>query len=679
MSKKDNLQEADGIKEKKAVEIENKNVEIEVADQSTAPKEKEKLETPAESTESDDVIEEIETPNAGVAEDVTKTESPTPSVESDDAIVEIEASNAEDAEDESKTETPKIEEKNYHDLSMEDLVTEFEGLLKTEKVQSLRNHVDTIKNEFDKKFGALLEEKKKEFLDADGNSIDFHFDFPLKTEFNKLYKSYREERQAHYKNLENSLKSNLENRLEIINEIKGLLNVEENINTTYKHFKAFQERWRNAGPIPRDKYNNVWNNYHHHVENFYDFLHLNRDLRDLDFKHNLEQKQKIIVRAEELAQDEDSNRAFRELQALHKMWKEELGPVAKEYREDIWSRFRAATKSIHEKRQAFFEELDKAYVKNLEKKHEIISEIEKITEDPSSNHSTWQKKIKGIEELRQQFFNAGKVPIKVNEATWAKFKEAVRAFNRKKNSFYKGLKKDQYDNLQKKLDLIKLAEEHKDSADFETTTPLMKKVQNDWKNIGHVPRKESDKIWNQFKGACNHYFDKLHEQKNASSQEEEVAYEKKNAVLSKLKTIEFQKDLEKNLEMIRSEVENWKTIGRVPFNKRYIDGKFNKTINALYNKLDIEKSELDLLKFDNKIASFANSNNKRLLDNEHNYVRKRIDDIKSDIIQLENNLQFFSNVKDDNPVVKEVHNKIDQQKMDLGTWKEKLKRIKKYY
>ncbi len=289
-------------------------------------------------------------------EDVSLETSSKPDSE-DHAIDEIEASNAKEAESESKSETKsettKIEEKNYPNMPMVDLVTDLEILLKTDKIHLIKNSVENIKNEFNKKFGVFLEQKKQVFLDEGGNSIDFQFNFPLKTQFNSLYKEFREKRQSYYKNLETTLKSNFDDRVEIIQEIKSLLNVEENINTTYKHFKALQERWRNAGPIPRDKYNNVWNNYHHHVENFYDFLHLNRDLRDLDFKHNLEKKQKLIARAEELAQDEDSNRAFRELQALHKLWKEELGPVAKEFREDIWERFRNATKSIHEKNVRF--------------------------------------------------------------------------------------------------------------------------------------------------------------------------------------------------------------------------------------------------------------------------------------------------------------------------------------
>ena len=494
-----------------------------------------------------------------------------------------------------------------------------------------------------------------------------------------IFKEFRDKRQAYYKNLEKNLKENLEIRLEIINEIKSLINIEENINTTYKHFKALQESWRNAGPIPRDKYNNVWNNYHHHVEIFYDFLHLNRDLRDLDFKHNLEQKLKLIARAEELAEENDSNRSFRELQALHKIWKEELGPVGKEHRELIWERFSAATKTIHEKRQVYFEHLDKAYEKNLEKKQDIIAQIQVITQDETNNHSVWQKRIKSIEALREQFFNAGKVPIKVNEATWTKFKAAVREFNQKKNAFYKGLKKDQYENLQKKLELIKIANDNKDSTDFETTTSLMKKVQSDWKNIGHVPRRDSDKIWKQFKTACNHYFDRLHEVRNAGNKEEDEAFEKKLELLDKLKTVEFSDDAKKNLGLIKDYIAEWKSIGRVPFGKRFIDGKFNKAIDALFGKLDLSKTETELLKYDNKLESLANSNDKRVLDNEHNFIRKKIDDIKAEIFQLENNLQFFSNVDDKNPLVTDVHKNIENHKKALEVWEGKLKKIKRFY
>jgi len=646
MSEKDNLQEADGTQENTT---QNETTETNTSTEATTP----------------------ETVENEIVENTTNG--------SDDAIEEIEASNAEDAEDENNSKRHEIEEKDYHAMSMDQLVDELSALVSNDNIQIVRSHVETVKNEFSAKFSALLEEKKEEFLAGGGNSIDFRFSNPLKTKFNDLYRNYRDRKQAYYKNLEKSLKDNLDNRLEIIEEIKNLLNVEENINNTYKHFKALQERWRNAGPIPRDKYNNVWNNYHHHVENFYDFLHLNRDLRDLDFKHNLEQKQKIVERAEELAKDDNTNRAFRELQVLHKIWKEELGPVAKEFRDEIWEKFSAATKAIHEKRQEYFADLDKAYEKNLEKKNDIIAQIDTIAEDVANNHAAWQKKIKNIEALRQEFFNAGKVPIKVNEATWAKFKESVRTFNRKKNAFYKGLKKEQYDNLQKKLELISIAEQNKDNDDFEATTPLMKKIQSDWKKIGHVPRKDSDKIWKQFKAACNAYFDKLHAVKNEENKEEFAALEQKNELLEKVKTIELTKDTQESLAIIKEQINAWKNIGRVPFNKRFIDKKFNKAIDALFNQLDMNKNEAELLKYDNKLETLASADDSRLLDNERNFIRKKIDEIKSEINQLENNLQFFSNVDDNNPLVRDVHKNIEKHKSQLVTWQDKLKKIKQFY
>ena len=412
MSEIDNLQEADGKKE--------------VETKATTPTE--------ETTAKEETTTEADT----TAIEPTETTDPEITAETDsEAHAEIEASNAEDAEDDANAERHEVEEKDYHAMSMQDLATELNRLLKHHKIQTISKQVNQIKAEFNAKFNQLLEEKKEEFINEGGKEIDFYYTNDSKKLFNQLYKDYKQAINAYYKEREHNLKQNLENRLAIIEEIKGLLNVEENINTTYKHFKDLQEKWRNAGPIPRDKYNNAWNTYHHHVERFYDFLHLNNDLRDMDFKHNYEQKLKIIERAEELVKDDNINRSFRELQVLHKLWKEELGPVAKEHREEIWERFSTATKTIHDKRQAYYADLDKAYEKNLEKKEETIAQIQGIANDSANSHGAWQKKIREVEALREAFFTAGKVPLKVNEATWAKFKETVRTFNRGKNKFYK--------------------------------------------------------------------------------------------------------------------------------------------------------------------------------------------------------------------------------------------------
>ncbi|CDF78477.1 conserved hypothetical protein (DUF349) [Formosa agariphila KMM 3901] len=639
MSEQDNLQPVDGNEEKKPIAVQSE-------------------ETPITETTSS-------------TEDAAKNE--------DVVFEEIEASNAEDAEDEGNNERHTIPFKEYDTMSLEALVIELEKLVSTEKVQAIKEHVDGIKNEFNSKFNSLIDEKKEDFLNEGGNEIDFYYSSPVQKRFKTAYKDYKGQLHSHYKKIETNLKGNLENRLRIIEDIKGLIGVEENINTTYKHFKDLQDQWRNAGPIPRDKYNNAWNSYHHHVEMFYDFLHLNRDLRDLDFKHNLDLKLKIIERAEELAQDEDTNRSFRELQVLHKMWKEELGPVSKEHREEIWNRFKAATKIIHNKRQAYYDELDKIYEVNLEKKTLIIQKIESLTNEGAKSHNGWQAKIKEIEQLREAFFGAGKVPLKVNEATWSKFKEAVRTFNRKKNVFYKDLKKEQFDNLQKKLELIKIAEANKDSEDSETTTPLMKKIQNDWKKIGHVPRKDSDKIWKQFKAACNAYFDNLHSKKNAENEVEIAAFKAKTELLDDLKTIEFSDNKEEGLQVIKDKISEWKAIGRVPSNKRFIEGKFNKALDELFKQVKVSKNEAELIKFENKLDELSNADDSRHLDNERLFIRKKIDEVKAEINQLENNLQFFTNVKDDNPLVKEVHASIGRHKDSLKLWKTKLSKIKALY
>ena len=602
----------------------------------------------------------------------------------EDAIIEehkkgVDDSLAEDSEDESATERHSIPKKDYHSMSKEELTDELERLLKNEKIQAIKEHVIEIRTEFNAKFDEEFEEKKEDFLADGGNIIDFHYSTPLKNRFNSLYFDYREKRNKYYQQLKQDLNANLSKRLEIIEELKGLLGVEENINTTYNHFKEIQDKWRTAGPIPRDKYNNVWNTYHHHVENFYDFLHLNREFRDMDFKHNLDQKLKVIDRAEELAQEEDTNRAFRELQMLHKMWKEELGPVAKEYREEIWGRFSNATKVIHDRRQEYFENLDKEFEKNWEKKQQIIEKIREIADQDLSSHNKWQQKIKEIEALREEFFKAGKVPKNKNEETWADFKETVRRFNRKKNSFYKNLKKQQYDNLEKKKELIQIAEDNKDSDDFKTITPLMKKIQSDWKKIGHVPRKDSDKIWKQFKGACNYYFDRLNENRTEENKEEMEAFGNKKELLDKIRSFEHSGNKEEDLTTIKSFIAEWKTLGRVPFNKRFIEGKFNKALDQLFKKLDINRTKAEMLKYENKIQALNDADDDNKIRNEHFFLSKKIEETQAEIRQLENNLQFFSNVNDDNPLVQEVHKNINDHKAQLKVWREKLKKVKSLY
>ncbi|WP_392448781.1 DUF349 domain-containing protein [Capnocytophaga canis] len=566
---------------------------------------------------------------------------------------------------------------HYEAMSLDALKQEFKKLLHTEKVQAIKKHVDAIKNEFDKKYEELLEEKKEEYIADGGEEYDFKYEHPLHREFYTLINEYRDKRNQYYKDLEVVHQENLIKRREIIEEIKNLINVEENINTTFKHFQQLQDRWRKAGAVSHSEYNDLWNNYYHHVENFYDFIDLSRDLRDIDFKRNLEEKQKIVEKAEALAEsDVDPIKAFHELQLLHKVWKEDIGPVAREYREEIWHRFSNATKAVHEKRQYYFDNLDKMYEANAVKKNEIIEKLKTVAERKITTHGAWQKGIKEVENLREQFLNTGRVPNTLTEEIWHKFKEVVREFNRKKNSYYKNLKKEQQENLEKKLALLEIAKNNKDSQDWEAVTPVMKKIQEDWKAIGNVPKKNTDKIWKEFRKACNDYFDQYHKAVRNNQNKEFEALEKKKEFLDKIKEYQLGDNREKELETLQGFVEQWDSFGKVPHAKKGIDLKFHKIIDSFYKKLDFDKQEIELIKYNNKLERLANDDNEDLLTNEMMFVRRKIDEIKAEVLQLENNLQFFSNVDDKNPLVRDVIRNINHQKETLETWKAKLRELR---
>lgn len=592
----------------------------------------------------------------------------------------IAASNAEEGEDETLKERHDIPLLDYDTLSMEELVAELKNLVATEKVMSIKEHIEEIKKAFLAKYNHLIEEKREEFNQENQDpNEEFQYHFPLKSRFDEYYTIYKDNKNTHFKSLQTNLKSNLEVRLAIVEELKELINPQANIKDTLNHFNELRERWKNAGAIPKDKYNHVWNNYHFHVENFYDYLHLDREARDIDFKHNLEQKQKIVLRVEELLKEADVNKAFRELQDLHRIWKEDIGPVSREHRDEIWNQFSELTKKMHDKREVLFENQRGTELENLEKKKEIIAKIEVLATEKVNAHAQWLGQIEKVEALRTEFFAAGKVPSDVNEATWASFKTAVRNFNSFKNSFYKDIKKDQNENLNKKIALVKKAQELQESLDFDSTTPIMKQIQDEWKKIGHVPRKYSDKIWNDFRAACNHYFDKLKEHKSVENVDEVEAFDKKKAYLETLRAFELTGDHKTDLDAIKLHIETWKGFGKVPFPRRHIEGKFNKILDALFEKLSLSKKDTEMMRFSNRMGNLSESNDIRKLDNEKIFLMRKIEEVQNEIFQLENNIQFFTNTKNakkENSIVLEVRKNIAIHKESLDVWKEKLKQLR---
>ncbi len=564
-----------------------------------------------------------------------------------------------------------LEKVEYDSLNLEQLVQEFQKLLKEDNIQNIKNKIEKIKLSFNKKFSDLLKEKKEAFLAEGGNEIDFHYTNPSKALFKDLLFEFKTKRQRFYNLQEEEQKENLIKRLALIEDLKQLIDNAEPA-TMYGHFKELQDKWRVIGKIPRAKYNDTWRTYHHHVERFYDLLHLSNDFRDLDFKNNLEEKLKLVEKAEELAESNDLNKAFKELQVLHKLWKEEIGPVAREHREEIWERFSNATKKIHDKRHDFQRDLESKYEDNIILKREIIEKISTLVDDEKiDSHKAWQQKINELELLRQEFFKIGKVPRAVSEKIWKEFKESTRKFNRIKNNFYKSIKNEQHENLNKKNALVEKAEALMDSEDFDSTTEIMKQIQAEWKTIGHVPRKYSDKIWKRFKDACNHYFDRLHNIQDEVNKDQVDVFNKKKELLGNLKSQAEGKEA-LTLEVINTYVDDWQKLGKLPNNMRHLDAKFNKLLYNLYEKLDLDEKEISMLKFKNVVNTYLANNNARKLDSEQLFVRKKIDELTREIQQLENNVSFFSNAEDDNPLLKNVHNNIDNYNKELEIWKTKL-------
>lgn len=674
----DNLPQADGnpnqeMQENHVAEIQEEQVQV---------VENEVLNT-VEAVE--DTAEIVAEPKAEVAEpdnivELTDEEVADDTLEYADeksaAVAVIDHANAEENEDESIKARHDIPLQDYEALPMEKLVAEMELLIESDKIMSVREHVEEIKRVFLSKFKHLLDEKRDEWKSQNPETTEsFHYDFPLKHKFDALYSKYQEKRNAHFKSIEKALQSNLQTRNALIEELKNVIHSQNgNIAQSLKQIADIRERWKNAGPIPKDKYNMVWNTYNFYLEQFYDILDLDREARNNEFKNNLEQKQKIIARVEELLNEDDSVKSFRELQDLHRIWKEDIGPVSREDRETLWEKFSELTKKMHDKREAFFESFRAVENENLEKKKEIIAQIEEFAKEKVNSHNAWQKQIEKVEALRNSFFATGKVPNEVNEETWTSFKNAVRDFNVLKNSFYKEIKKEQTDNLSKKQALVDKANSLKDSEDFATTTPLMKQIQEEWKTVGHIPKKFSDALWTEFRAACNQYFERLKESRKEVDADELAAYEHKKNYLETLRSFELEGKHKEDLDAIKAHIENWKKLGRVPANKRHIESKFNKILDILFEKLSSSKKEGELMRYANRLDN-ADS---RKLDNERVFISRKIDEVQHEIFQLENNIQFFGNASSDNPMVKEVQKNIERHKEELQLWKEKLKQLKNH-
>ena len=391
-------------------------------------------------------------------------------------------------------------------------------------------------------------------------------------------------------------------------------------------------------------------------------LDLNKEYMEQELAHNLQKRQHIIERAKQLETEPAVQKALNELQYLHKLWKEEAEPVAEEFREKTLEEFKEISNKIHDRKSELSAQIDSEQAENLEKKTKIIEEIKKIiSPEKEPNHNYWQNAIKKIEDLRTEFLKTGSVPRKISNQNWNDFKQNLRNFNTSKNEFYKGLKNSQQTNLEAKLALIQTAKDNMLSEEWDIIVPLFKKLQEDWKKIGHVPRSMTNKVWDDFREACNTFFNNYREKNNAVSDNWKENYKHKKQLLEELKQVT---DAEGSVEKIEQIKNNWNSIGKVPREKITINTEFNKTLR--------EKLRLNKV---NEYSLKEEGLSENQLTDKARKIKNQIGDLEAEIVKMENNLGFFSNSSRENPLLKETYERIDEKKSQLESMKQSLHQI----
>ncbi|MEA1850425.1 MULTISPECIES: DUF349 domain-containing protein [Chryseobacterium] len=579
----------------------------------------------------------------------------------------------ESPEETSEDVTPKDEsvhvEEHEHDeeqeeveLSLSDTLKEMEKIINAPNAGEDFKKFNQLKEKASHYIHDEVEDKKHEYIDAGNAPENFSFEHPSQARFSALVNIFREKHDAYQKGQEEEQKKNLEHRQNIIERLKNLYTNSEPGTNLFKSIREIKEDWSKAGQVAKSEFKILNNNYFHHLNQFYQMLDLNKEFLEQEYSHNLEKRQHIIERAKQLEQEPVIQKALNELQYLHKLWKEEAEPVAEEFREKTWEEFKEISNKIHERKSELSAAIETEQNENLEKKNQIIAEIKKLSEPSENpNHNYWQNAIKRVEELRSEFLKTGSVPRKLSNQNWNDFKTTLRAFNTTKNSYYKSLKGSQQANLEEKLKLIQTAQDNQNNEEWDIAVPLFKKLQEDWKKIGHVPKSMTNKIWDEFRDACNAFFNNYREKSNASTDNWKENYKNKKALLDELKTVTNEEGSIEKIEAIKTA---WNNIGKVPRDKISINTEFNKTLRE---KLKLNKiNELELKEeglSENQLTDKARK------------MKSQISDLEAEIVKLENNLAFFKNPSRENPLLKETFDSIEEKKTHLETLKQNLHSI----
>lgn len=543
-------------------------------------------------------------------------------------------------------------------------------------VETVRGEVESLKQAYYKIRRNEVDELKKAFIEQGGDEKDFLAPEDTKENYLKeLLSSYKEKKAAYLAEEEKIKAENYAVKLQLIEQLKMLCESQDDFNKLYNEFKDIQQKWKEIKLVPEEHANELWKEYQTYSEAFYDLIKINNQFRDYDFKKNLELKTALCEAVEKLQDEKDVISAFHQLQKLHQQWRE-IGPVAKDLREELWSRFKAASTVINKRHQQHFENLKAKEQENLEAKTAICEQIEGIDYAALKTFKDWDEKNNEVLALQQKWRTIGFTPKKHNTKIFERFRAACDVFFTKKTEFYKAIKAEMEKNLEKKRALCEKAEALKDSTDWKGTTEKLIALQKEWKTIGQVTRRHSDSIWKRFITACDYFFD--NKNKNVSSQksEEQANLEAKKALIEKVKTMDESLETEEAISTLKEWIAEWNEIGHVPFKEKdKVYKAFHEAVDAQFDRLKVDQRDRRMKSYRNNVSEMAGKGKGKLY-SERDRLMRTYERMKNDLQTYENNIGFLSiSSKGGSGLVKEMERKIEKLKAEMELTVKKIEAI----
>lgn len=568
----------------------------------------------------------------------------------------------------------KPEEDKFAGKGKEELVALFARMLEEQPVQSIRRDVEALKIAFYRIRRAEVEAARRRFVEEGGAEEDFAPSVDgAEIQLKEQFKEYRRRRDAFIANLEAEKEANLKVKQAIIEELKELVNSDETLNHTFNKFRELQQRWKDTGIVPQQHVKDLWETYNLHVENFYSFIKINKELRDLDLKKNYEQKVALCEQAEALVLEPSVVEAFHKLQKLHDEWRE-TGPVANEYKETLWERFKAASSRINKQHQEHFETLKGEQVKNLELKTGLCVATEELSSQPLTTRKEWNRASDRLLEIQKTWKTIGFAPKKDNNRIYERFRTACDRFFEAKRQFYAGMKTEMEHNLQLKIEICEAAESLMNSEEWKKATDELIALQARWKQIGAVSRRYSDAVWKRFRAACDKFFERKASHFASVDGEHEENLQKKLALLAEMAGADVKAG---GYEVIREFQRRWGEIGFVPIKQKdAIQKKYKAAVDELFNTLRGSERDRSMGRFREKVSSFKASGDRRLR-SERERLYNKVRQLEQEIGLLENNIGFFAKSKNAEALVADVRAKIERAREEMASTIEKVKLIDK--